>query len=183
MKRNSVIAFVFVLLLMSQFSCKSDQSNANAPQQQANVTMPSPNAETAKQNLPGSTAGQTEGNKNDSMIPELVEVYSKIFTARMKGDKDTVAPLLGDDYKGATPEGKAENKSQVLASISPDKKPEMWSLDDLKSTVNGDTGTVTGKVSVTYKDHTETWQINETFKKRDGKWIAVSSQPSNYKKA
>ena len=183
MKRNSVIALLFILLLISQFSCKSDQSNANTPQQQANVTMPSPNAETANQNLPASTAGKADASKTDSMIPELVEVYSKIFTARMKGDKETVAPLLADDYKGATPEGKAENKSQVLASISPDKKPEMWSLDDLKSTVNGDTGSVTGKVSVTYKDHTETWQINETFKKRDGKWVAVTSQPSNYKKS
>ena len=110
-------------------------------------------------------------------------LYSQLFTARMKGDKAKVESLLAEDYKETTGDGKVLNKSQVLATISPDKKFDSYSLDKLKSTVTGDTGVVTGHVSVMIQGKTESWNFSETFMKQQGRWQAVSLKITDYKKS
>lgn len=109
-------------------------------------------------------------------------LYSQLFTARMKGDQAKVEGLLADDYKETTADGKTLDKSQVLASISPDKKYDSYSLDDLKSTTTGETGVVTGRVEVIIQGKSERWRFSETFMKREGRWQAVSLKITDYKK-
>jgi len=110
-------------------------------------------------------------------------LYSQLFTARMKNDKAKVESLLADDYKETTNDGKVITKAQVLADLSPDKKFDTYQLDNLKATTAGDTGTVTGRVSVMRAGKTESWQFTDTFKKEKGRWLAVSAKITDYKKS
>lgn len=189
MKRICVVILLATALSLSQLACSSG-NQANAP---ANTSVrnsaptanapaaPAPGAaNTGSAAAPPSTAN---ANTNDNPFSELVMLYSQLFTARMKGDKAKAEGLLAEDYKETGEGGKVVNKAQVLSSISPDKKYDSYSLDDLKSTANGDTGTVTGRVSIIVGGKTESYQFTDTFKKQQGRWLAVSSQRTNFKKS
>jgi hypothetical protein len=186
MKRICAVFLLAIALSLSQLACSSgNQSNAPANNATQNSAAEAPASNTATQPAINNTATantQANTNANADPFPELVMLYSQLFTARMKGDKAKAEGILADDYKETTGDGKVLNKAQALATISPDKKFDSYSLDDLKSTINGDTGTVTGKVSVIAQGHTETWHINETFSKKQGRWQAVSSKITDYKK-
>jgi hypothetical protein len=179
---------VFLLataLSLSLTACSSgNQANApanTATQNSAAQVIPSNTATQPAVNNATANA-QSNANTNSDPFPELVMLYSQLFTARMKGDRAKAEGLLADDYKETTGDGKVLNKAQTLAAISEAQKTVPYSLDDLKSNINGDTGTVTGRVTVTPEGHKETWQINATFRRKDGHWQAVSSKMIDYKK-
>lgn len=182
MKRIRVAILLATALSLSQLACSGgNQANAPANVSTQNSNTPVLASNTANSNPTTKPAANT--NPNNDPFPELVMLYSQLFTARMKGDKAKVESLLAEDYKETTGDGKVLNRAQVLASISQDKKSDPFSLDELKSTVNGDTGFVTGRVTLTTQGRTETWNFNETFNKRQGRWQAVSSKITNYKKS
>lgn len=182
MKRIRVVVLLATALSLSQLACGGGNNQANAPANAStqNSNTPILASNTANANPPARPANT---NANNDPFPELVMLYSQLFTARMKGDKAKVENLLAEDYKETTGDGKTLNRAQVLASINQDKKSDPFSLDELKSTVNGDTGFVTGRVTITTQSRTETWNFNETFNKRQGRWQAVSSKITNYKKS
>ena len=184
MKKICVVALLATVLSFSQLACSSgNQANANAP---VNANTPNPIAnKTAQANAnPNQNNTQANANTNDkNPFTELVLLYSQLFTARMKGDKAKAEGLLADDYKETTGDGKTLTKAQVLASINESQKSDPFSMDNLKSTESGDTGTVTGHISVTGKDnHAESWDFTATFKKQQDKWRASSTKITNYKK-
>ena len=188
MKRISGVVFLATALFLSQSACSSGNqtNNTNTSVQNSTVNTNSPAAANAAPNRNAtSQPGNANANANvdENPFSELVMLYSQLFTARMKGDRAKVEGLLADDYKETTGDGKVLNKSQVLASISPDKKFDSYSLNDLKSTTTGDTGVVTGRVEVLIQGKTESWKFSETFMKQQGRWLAVSSKITDYKKS
>lgn len=183
MKRICVVILLATALSLSQLAC----SSGNAPA--ANANNPNEKVFTSTANAPGTantgpTVLPSNANATNDPFPELVMLYSQLFTARMKGDKAKVEGLLADDYKETTGDGKTLSKAQVLSSINLNQKDTPFQLDDLKSTITGETGTVTGRVTITPMEggHSESWQVNETFRKQGGHWQAVSSKATDYKK-
>lgn len=190
MKRICAAILTLTALSLFQLACSSgNQATAPANTTTQNSTaqtvaeQPANNAATpANGNTSADAKPATNTNANADPFPELVMLYSQLFTARMKNDRAKAETLLADDFKETTADGKVLNRAQVLAAISPDKKFDSYSLDDLKSNINGDTGTVTGRVTVTTAGHNETWKFNETFSKKQGRWQSVSSKITEYKK-
>ncbi|MDX6695936.1 MAG: hypothetical protein QOF02_3539 [Blastocatellia bacterium] len=185
MNRNSAVFLPAIALLLSQLACSSgNQANVPANTATVNAAAEAPANTATQPAVNNANAGaQANANTNNDPFPELVMLYSQLFTARMKGDKAKLEGLLADDYKETTGDGKVMTKAQTLATVSEAQKATPYSLDDLKSTVNGDTGTVTGKVTIMGQGQTETWQVNETFSKKAGNWQAVTSRITDYKKS
>lgn len=189
MKRiYGVVLLLATALFLSQSACSSgNQANSNANTSVQNSTANTNAAATANA-APNRNATAQPGDANtnakadENPFSELVMLYSQLFTARMKGDQAKVESLLAEAYKETTADGKVLNKSQALATISPDKKFDSYSLDNLKSTVTGDTGVVTGHVSVMVQGKTESWNFSETFMKQQDRWQAVSLKITGYKK-
>jgi hypothetical protein len=129
------------------------------------------------------SANQASAKNVESMAPDVVMQYSQLFTAEMKNDRAKVDSLLAANYRETTGDGKTLNKAAVLAQITPDRKLDTYSLDNVKSTGNGDTATVTGRASVIRSGKTEAWEFTCTMKKENGKWIATETKVSNYKKS
>jgi hypothetical protein len=183
MKRICVVILLAIALSVSQLACSSgNQANVTA-----NANAQTPRADTTA--TPGSNPNQntvTKENANTAdknPFTELVMLYSQLFTARMKGEKAKVEGLLADDYKETTGDGKVLTRAQVLASINDSQKAVPFSMEDLKSTETGETGTVTGRVAVTGQGNAESWQFSTAFKKQQGKWQATSTKITNYKKS
>lgn len=189
MKRIHGIILLATVLFLSQLACSSgNQANAPASTNTQNAVAETKTpgaanvaASPATSNAPANANTGAKGKEDP--FSELVLLSSQLFTARMKGDKAKAEGLLADDYKETTGDGKTLNKSQVLASISPDKKFDSYTLDNLKSTETGDTGTVTGNASVLAGGKTESWKFTETFRKQQGRWQAASSKITEYKKS
>ena len=190
MKRiYGVVFFLATALFLSQSACSSgnqttSDANTYVRQPNANTNSPAKESVVSNQNATAPT-GNANANASTDKNPftELVMLYSQLFTARMKGDKAKVESLMAENYKETTGDGKTLNKSQVLATISPDKKYDSYTLNDLKSTVTGDSGVVTGRVDLIVQGKTESWKFNATFTKQQGRWQAVSSKTTDYKKS
>lgn len=189
MKRiHGVVLLLATALFFSQSACSGgNQTNSNANTSVQNSTA-NTNASAKDSAAPNQNATAQPGNSNtnantdNNPFTELVILYSQLFTARMKGDKAKVESLLASDYKETTGDGKTLNRSQVLETISPDKKYDSYTLNDLKSTTTGDTGVVTGRVELIVQGKTETWKFSATFNKQQGRWQAVSTKITDYKK-
>jgi hypothetical protein len=184
MKRLCFVALLATALSVSQLACSTgNQANANAP---TSANAQNPIANTSVPPASNSTQNTAPPNANTgdkNPFTELVMLYSQFFTARMKGDRAKVEGLLADDYKETTGDGRTLSKAQVLAAINDSQKSTPFSLEDLKSTETGDTGTVTGRVAITGQGNaSESWQFSTAFKKQQGKWLAASTKITNYSK-
>ena len=173
------------ITLMGVYGCSSSNSN-NTP---ANQSPPSERvSDSPMANKPNTmpspvSPNQASNTTVESVVPDLIMQYSQLFTADMKNDRAKVDGLLAADYHETTGDGKTLNKAAVLAQITPDRKVDTYSLDNVKSAVNGDTGTVTGHASVMRSGKTETWEFTCTMKKENGKWVAVGTKIASYKKS
>ncbi|HEX8493799.1 MAG TPA: nuclear transport factor 2 family protein [Pyrinomonadaceae bacterium] len=190
MKRIYGVVFLLAAaLFLSQSACgggNQTNSNANTSVQNSTANTNAPAKESAASNENTKTQpGNANANASTDENPftELVMLYSEMFTARMKGNRAKVESLLAEDYRETTGDGKTLNKSQVLETISPDKKYDSYSLDKLKSTTTGDTGVVTGHVSVIIQGKEDSWNFSETFAKRQGRWQATALKITDYKKS
>jgi ABC-type transport system substrate-binding protein len=186
MKRINVVLLLAAAILLSQTACSTGNqtnSTANTATQNStsNTTAPTTTPAAPSNQNAGTQANASVSTANDP-FSELVMLYSQLFTARMKGDRAKVESLLASDYKETTGDGKVLNKSQVLDTISPEKKYDSYTLDELKSTSAGDNGSVTGRVTVITQGKTESWRFNETFARKEGRWQAVSLKITDYKK-
>jgi len=182
MKRICALLLPATIILLGQYSCSSSNSN-NAPANTSSAAQQvSDSPMVNKPNTMPSPAPSQAGAKNaDSMIPDLVMQYSQLSTAEMKNDRAKVDSLLAANYQ-ETGDGKTLNRAAVLAQITPDRKFDTYSIDNVKSTMNGDTGTVTGRGSVTRSGKTESWQFTCTMKKENGKWMATETRITDYQK-
>ncbi len=183
MKRINVVISLAAALFLSQTACSSgNQTNSTINTATQNSTSNTNAQPPTAQNQNAITQSSSNANTGNDTFTELVMLHSELFTARMKGNREKVESLLADDYKETTGDGKVLNKSQVLASISPDKKYDSFTQDEFKSTMTGDTGVVTGHVVVVTQGKTESWRFTENFRKQQNRWQAVSLKITDYKK-
>ena len=185
MRKIFMLLLPATIILVGQYSCSSSKPN-NAPANQSSAAQPvSESPATNNPNTMPSPASpnQTSTKTVESVAPEVVMQYTQLFTAEMKNDRAKADNLLAANYQETTGDGKTLNKAAVLAQLTPDRKFDTYSLDNVKSTLNGNTGTVTGRASVIRSGKTETWQFTCTMKKENGKWVATETKISNYKKA
>lgn len=190
MKKICVVILLATAFSLSQLACSSGNqtstnvnANANAPTNTSGTFSSTNNPGTANTGPTAPPAAANANTADSGGFTELIMFYGQYFGIRMKGDKEKAEGMLADDYKETTGDGKTLTKAQVLTAMSQPRKYETYSLDDLKSNATGDTGTVTGRVTVVYPDNKkESWQFTDTFKKQGGGWRAVSSKITDYKK-
>lgn len=129
----------------------------------------------------GST-GQTGASSGDEQ--QLLSLEQQWATAMTSGDVATVQRIEADNYVMNGSDGTTITKQQDISGMkSGTEKYTEAQLSDLKATVNGDTGTVTGKIALkgteNGKDVSGAYQFTDTFQKRDGSWQAVSTKSTN----
>ena len=184
MKKIFMLLLAATMILVGQYGCSSSNSNNQAANQSSAAQQVSNSPLANKPNtMPSPAPNQASANNGESLAPDVVMQYSQLFTAEMKNDRAKADSLLAADYQETTADGKTLNKAAVLAQLTPDRKFDTYSLDNVKSTLNGDTGTVTGRASVIRSGKTETWQFTCTMKKENGKWVATATKITDYKKS
>lgn len=184
MKTISILLLPATIILVGQWGCSGSNSNNPPANQSPTVQQVSDSPVTDKSNTMPSPAptNQASAKNVESVVPDVVMQYSQLFTADMKNDRAKVDSLLAANYRETTGDGKTLNKAAVLAQITPDRKLDTYSLDNVKSTVNGDTATVTGRASVVRSGKTETWEFTCIMKKENGKWMANETRITGYQK-
>ena len=184
MRKIFMLLLPATIILVGQYGCSSSNSN-NAPVNHSSAAQQaSDSPATNNPNTMPSPASpkQTSAKTVESVAPDVVMQYSQLFTSEMKNDRAKVDSLLAANYQETTGDGKTLNKAAVLAQLTPDRKFDTYSLDNVKSTLNGNTGTVTGRASVIRSGKSETWQFTCTMKKENGKWVATAMKITDYKK-
>lgn len=186
--RTIFLTTFLTFLIVFSSACKgSDQSKANSNNANATnpngspgnpATMSGPNAAQQDPTQTGVPSNATNGAAPASaMGTELSMIAMDFHSSLLQGDKARLEPLLGDEYRRTRLDGKVVDKAQELAALK--KSDAMFSMEAQPAQINGDTATVTGKLNLNAADMTgktkSSMQTTDTFKKRNDKWVVVSS--------
>lgn len=191
--RKILPASALILCTLFSLACQnSSQPNVNsnnqnlttAGNQSTATSSPMPGAPTSPQpmNQPPTTVPQTGPPTVEAATAALRTELSMqtidLNSARMNGDKAQLKTMLADDYKGTKSDGTVVNKAQEIAAAK--KSDEMLSaMESKKVEINGETATVLSELSYSKKDNpgvkVSVWYVTDTLKKRNGKWVVVSS--------
>jgi ketosteroid isomerase-like protein len=111
----------------------------------------------------------------------LLSLEHQWADAMTSGDVATVQRIEADDYVMTGSDGTTITKQQDVNGLkSGTEKYSEADLADLKPHVNGDTATVTGRITLkgteNGKDISGTYEFTDTFAKRNGAWEAVSTE-------
>jgi ketosteroid isomerase-like protein len=111
----------------------------------------------------------------------LLSLEHQWADAMTSGDVATVQRIEADDYVMTGSDGTTITKQQDVNGLkSGTEKYSEADLADLKPHVNGDTATVTGRITLkgteNGKDISGTYEFTDTFAKRNGAWEAVSTK-------
>jgi hypothetical protein len=113
--------------------------------------------------------------KKGSVEDKLIQMDKAWTSAELKGDKKAAREFVADDYVGVTQHGVLENKTQYLASVTPNA--DVVRSDDYQVRIFGDTaimthrGTVEGVRNIKFRS-THVWM------NRGGKWLIVAHHGS-----
>lgn len=124
------------------------------------------------------TANTNTATDKEALTVELMKIEGEITTASFKGDISTLASYIADDYSGTGPDGKTQNKNQVLAATKPDRTTKSWKITDGQlSSFSDDSAVLTYVQSQTLRNgRTYSARVTDTFVKRDGRWLVKSEQ-------
>jgi ketosteroid isomerase-like protein len=111
---------------------------------------------------------------------QLLNIEQEWANAMTSGDVATLQRIEADNYVMTNADGTTTTKEQDINGLkSGTEKYQEAELSDLKPNVNGDTATVTGKITLkgteNGKDISGTYEFTDTFAKRNGNWEAVST--------
>jgi ketosteroid isomerase-like protein len=134
----------------------------------------------------GMTAAEQTATSSDSSVSQqLIALENKWTDAGKKGDADTVAPLLADQYVTTDADSSMHTKKDILARIK-SAKWETNEISDVKVATYGNTAIVTGtwigkgtkggKPIDAHERWTDTW-----IKMPNGTWQCVASHSSPIK--
>lgn len=126
----------------------------------------------------GSMAQSASGSADEQ---QLLRIEQQWATAMTSGDAATVQRIEADSYVMTSSDGTTMTKQDDVNGLkSGTEKYTQADLSDLKAHVDGDTGTVTGKIALKGtekgKDISGTYEFTDTFAKRNGTWEAVSTK-------
>ena len=113
--------------------------------------------------------------KKDSVEDQLIQLDKAWTSAELKGDKKSVEALIADDYVGTTQRGEIENKTQYLASVTPNA--DMVKADDYKITIHGNIAIMTHRSTVQGVRNIQ-FRSTHIWMKRSGKWLIVAHHGS-----
>lgn len=148
-------------------------------------------AQTSSSSSQSSTSGQSgsmeqsgsmgQSGSASSDEQQLLSIEQQWADAMKSGDASVVQRIEADDYKLTNAEGVTSTKQDDVNGLkSGQSKYQSVELSDLKPQVNGDTATVTGKITLKGtekgKDISGTYDFTDTFAKHNGTWQAISSQ-------
>ena len=189
--RNILSVSIMAILVILSSGCKSStQSPANSNNPTTAGVNPSPGNPTTMPNAAGPQQTMNQPGVNPQSNPagpsavtanpsgtEVSMVSMDFHSALLQADKTRLEPMLGDNYQRTRSDGTVVNKAQELAALK--KTDDMFSMEAQPAQINGDTATVSGKITLRSADKqgqpTATWQTTDTFKKSNGKWVVVSS--------
>ena len=178
-----VLAVVLLSLLLScRPSENSENLKANSAAPPATPATPTPTSESSKPGVNGNASAST-GNDMAAVQSELDEAKRAVLRSTLNGISQEAAPMLTDDYKNVRPDGTVENKSQYLARLKPLKGLDTFFVSELKvKSLQGDTAVVTGLLQVRANGQDFRSKFNETFIRREGKWLLQSSENTELEK-
>jgi ketosteroid isomerase-like protein len=118
---------------------------------------------------------------------ELIKVENDWGNAWVKGDAKFAEMIDATEFVGTDIDGVVSNKADDIKSFTvatvTDKS---FSLSDVKVHIYGQTGVVTGRNLVTYKQKGKPSQndvrFTDVFVKHDGRWQCVATQWTSIKK-
>ena len=107
------------------------------------------------------------------VLSQLTELEKHWTVANIEGDKDTLAQILADDYRGGNP---SHTKQQYLDALEPDPSVKSWEFQDLRLDLDGDQATLDGYLRQETTRGTEVYSFTDEFVWRDGRWQATGSR-------
>ena len=113
--------------------------------------------------------------KKGSVEDQLIQLDKAWTSAELKGDKKSVEALIADDYVGTTQRGEIENKTQYLASVTPNA--DMVKADDYKITIHGNIAIMTHRSTVQGVRNIQ-FRSTHIWMKRSGKWLIIAHHGS-----
>jgi len=118
---------------------------------------------------------------------ELIKVENDWGNAWVKGDAKFAEMLDATEFVGTGVDGVASNKTDDIKNFAVATITDRsFSLSDVKVHIYGQTGVVTGRNLVTYKENGKPGQddvrFTDVFVRRDGRWQCVATQWTNIKK-
>jgi ketosteroid isomerase-like protein len=119
-----------------------------------------------------------EGGSQEDRV-ELLQITERLAEAERRGDIQSLAELIADDYEGFGPDGNALHKAQIIAAYAQTVRLEELTLMDCRARVFGEAGIVTGRSRMRGKASDQPFSIQlrftDTYAKRDGAWQLVAS--------
>jgi len=134
------------------------------------------------------TSVQTITNDEDA-LKQLVREWADAVVHFSPGNPSKLERFTDDNFRGSA-EGLSFNRKMLTDALrSGQMKVASWdcSSDNMKVTVRGSAGTVTGRCTLSNalylgKDFSGGWDFTDHFvKQKDGSWRAVSSQARRIK--
>ena len=134
----------------------------------------------------GVGAGPTPGLRADGdpqVEREIKELELHLADLLMKGDFDTYATFLADDYTRIGDRGEVQNRADVLRTFRASSGTGTMEPTDLVVMSYGDTAILTGILRVTPSGGSSpgrTSRFRKVFIRRGGRWYLVSLQGVQY---
>lgn len=191
-----------VVLLAAQFGCGGGAANnanvANSanpanPNNPANPGNPNdPNAPPPNVNGPGGETIAAPGKNGKPPIASTNNTVSQppaessgisfaamdFHSALLHGNKEQLAILMADEFKGTMLDGSVQNKTQLLAAAKPST--EMFQANVSPPQVKGDSVTVSGTITMMGDDPKtaksgQVLKFTDIWRKHGGKFLLVST--------
>ena len=191
-----------IILLAAQFGCGGKAvNNANAANT-ANPANPNNPANPGNPNDPNAPPPNVNGPPGDPLGPQtspkgkpplsttntisqppadssgISFAAMDFHGAHLHGNKDQMAVLMADEFKGTLVDGSVQNKTQLLAGAKPST--EMFQANVNPPQVKGDSATVTGTITLMGDDPKtaksgQVLKFTDTWRKHGAKWLVVST--------
>ncbi|MEO6392263.1 MAG: nuclear transport factor 2 family protein [Pyrinomonadaceae bacterium] len=191
-----------IALLAVQFGCGGrGATNANAantanpanPNNPVNPGNPNdPNAPPPNVNGPGGETIAAPGKNGKPPLSSTNETVTQppadssgisfaamdFHSALLHGNKDQLAVLIADEFKGTQADGSVQNKTQLLAGAKPSTM--MFQANVNPPQVKGDSATVTGTITLMGDDPKtaasgQVLKFTDIWRKHGPKWLVVST--------
>lgn len=133
----------------------------------------------APDNRPAPAVDQNRAPADEGVVlSQLTEVEKQWTEANIAGDKDALAKILADEYRGGNP---VHTKQEYMDEIRPDPTVKSWEFQDLQVDLDGDRARLDGYLRQVTTRGTEVYSFTDEFVWRDGRWQATGSRTTRVK--
>ena len=137
-------------------------------------------------NVPAETNSNSNSNANqsvdtpppvdhDQVLSQLTNLEQEWSAANANADKKKLDYILADDFVGQGQRGELQSKADYIRTIQRDTVIDKWEFSDLKLNLAGDRATLNGIFTYFSDERTESYDFEDKFVWRDGRWQATGS--------